>query len=267
MEFYFYTMSNFLDYKNNKIHYSDVGNGSAVVLLHGFLEDISMWNNLQKILKATNRVICIDLLGHGKTDCFSDVSSMEDMAATIKFVLEDLKINSATFIGHSMGGYVALAFTEAFPEIVNGLCLMNSTTKEDSEERKKNRIRAIKMAKTNYEALVSMSINNLFGAETRSKFLPLIEESKRIALQVSSKAYIACSEGMRIRKNRMHVLSAAKFKTLIIAGKKDAVLSHTSIVDEAKKTNTSLESFSNGHMSHIENPLELATVIKNFIAK
>lgn len=258
-------MSKFLNYKNIKVHYSDVGKGRPVVLLHGFLEDISMWNNLLPKLKEVNRFIGIDLLGHGKTGCIDGVFTMEEMAKMIKFVLDKLEINLATFIGHSLGGYVTLALAEQYPSIVNSLCLVNSTARDDSEERKENRVRAINMAKRNYEALVSMSVSNLFVEETRLKFLDRIRETKIVAMQTSKEAYIATTEGMRIRKNRTHILKSAPYKKLIITGKRDPVLAYSSIVEEAEHTNSKLLTFSNGHMSHIENEKELIQALKEFL--
>ena len=258
-------MSKFLNYKGVSIHFSDAGKGEAIVLLHGFLEDISMWNHLQKTLIKTNRVICIDLLGHGKSECLGYVHTMETMAESVKFVLDSLNIDKAKFIGHSMGGYVALALAEKHNNIIDSLCLMNSTAQEDSEERKALRTRAIEMAKRNYEPLVSMSVANLFSQTTRLNFLVQIDEAKQVALKTPVQGYIACTEGMKLRKNREQVLSSAKFKTLIIAGKNDPVLSYNSIVKEAERTNTNIVSFPNGHMSHIENAAELEQEVLVFI--
>jgi len=258
-------MNKFVTYKNAQIHFSDRGEGDVVVLLHGFLEDISMWNSIEKELLKVNRVICVDLLGHGKSDCLGYIHTMEGMAKVVKYVLNEVNVNSAIFIGHSMGGYVALALAEEFESMIKGLCLMNSSAQADTEERKKLRSRVVKMAQTNYEPLVSMSVSNLFFQETRKQFLSKIERSKRIALKTSIQSYIACTEGMKKRKNREFVLRNSDFKKLIITGKKDNVLSHISILNEAKRTGTEIISFSNGHMSHIENLTELKAALKEFI--
>ena len=121
------------------------------------------------------------------------------------------------------------------------------------------------MAQTNYEGLVSMSIVNLFAEGARNQFLEEIEACKKIALNTPVQGYIACSEGMRIRENRERVLASKEFKKLIITGKKDPIINYASIQEEAERTNTSLITISNGHMSHIENSTELILAIKNFI--
>ena len=158
---------NQLIYKNTKISYTDQGKGSVVVLLHGFLENSTMWNAFVPVIDKRNRVITIDLLGHGTTDCIGYVHSMEDQADMVHAVLQHLKIRKAILIGHSMGGYVALAFAELYPENIKGLVLLNSTSRADNEERKTNRDRAIKAVKQNYTAFVRMSIANLFSEKNR----------------------------------------------------------------------------------------------------
>jgi len=169
-----------LEYKNITINYTISGKGAAVVLLHGFLETVDMWNNLIPELSQNNQVICIDLLGHGKTDCIGYVHTMEAMADAVFAVLQHLKIEKADVIGHSMGGYVALALAEKQPQLFKGLCLMNSSFEEDDDERKALRVRANEMAKTHFETLVEMSFANLFAAESREKFLGELE----VALQI-----------------------------------------------------------------------------------
>ena len=121
-------------YKNTKISYSDTGKGNAVVLLHGFLENQTMWQDLVPELRQKNRIITIDLLGHGNTECLGYVHSMEDNAEAVQAVLTKLRIRKAVFVGHSMGGYVALAYAELYPESMRALVLLNSTSNADSEE-------------------------------------------------------------------------------------------------------------------------------------
>lgn len=260
-------MNRFISYKNININFSIEGKGSTIVLLHGFLEDSSMWNNITKEISKKNKVITIDLLGHGKSECLGYIHSMEEMAEIVISVLKSESIRKATFIGHSMGGYVVLALAEKYTKAIKGLCLINSTSQADTEERKQLRLRAIKMAQTNYEALVKMSVTNLFVQEIRNNILEEIERTKQIALKTNVQSYIACTEGMRIRQNRESVLKTAEFKKLIIIGKKDPVLKYESILEEAERTKTPLVSLSNGHMSHIENKEELLNALLLFLKK
>ncbi|MDY0780338.1 alpha/beta hydrolase [Tenacibaculum sp. IB213877] len=258
-------MQSFINYKNIQVAYSSQGKGSAIVLLHGFLENSSMWKYLIEDLSKKNKVISIDLLGHGNTECLGYIHTMEEMADVVKAVLKSLKIRKSTFIGHSMGGYVALAFAEKYTKNIKGLCLMNSTAQADSKERKETRTRAIKMAQTNYKSLIQISVANLFAEESRELFANEIETCKQEALKTPIQGYIACSEGMKLRPNRESVLSSATFKKMIITGKNDPIISLESAQREAKRTQTPLKVLSHGHMSYIENKEELIKTLTNFI--
>ena len=101
-------------------------------------------------------------------------------------------------MGHSLGGYISLAFAKINPSKIKGLCLLNSTSNEDSKDRKKLRTRANKMVQNNFETMVKMSISNLFHQEKISKFKEEIEAVKKDALQTSLQGYIAAQEGMKI---------------------------------------------------------------------
>ena len=80
----------YTQFKNTKIAYSDQGKGTAVVLLHGFLENSTMWKYLAPVLEKKHRVVCVDLLGHGQSDSVGYVHKMEDMADAVHQVLSDL---------------------------------------------------------------------------------------------------------------------------------------------------------------------------------
>jgi pimeloyl-ACP methyl ester carboxylesterase len=255
---------NHILYKNTKISYSDTGKGNAVVLLHGFLENQTMWQNLAPALSKKYRVITIDLLGHGESGCMGYVQSMEENAEVVRAVLSKLRIRKAIFVGHSMGGYVALAFAELYPEKVRGLVLQNSTSKADSEERKANRDRAIKAVKKDYTTFVRLSITNLFSEENREKMIAEIEKVKIEALKTPLQGIVASLEGMKIRKDREIVLHSAPFPMLLILGKKDGVLNYEDNLKQIENTNVKLVSFPDGHMSHIENQDELTTVLLHF---
>ena len=257
-------MQNFIRYKNSKIAYSDIGKGGAIVLLHGFLENAMMWSMVTKELSKKNRVICIDLLGHGKSDCIGYVHSMNDMAEAVKEVLNFLRLRKFYIVGHSMGGYVSLAFAEKYLVNIKGLCLLNSSAQADSQERKKLRIRVSEMAKTNYNNLVKMSISNLFAAETSEVFSLEIDAIKEEALKTPVQGYIAATKGMQLRGNKEAILKTID-KRIIIAGENDPVINFKSIIKEAKRTDTPLIKLSGGHMSHIEDRDELIVSLKKFI--
>ena len=254
-----------IQYKNTSISYSDTGKGTAVVLLHGFLENKTMWKDLAPILSQKNRIITIDLLGHGETDCFGYVHSMEDNAEIVKAVLSHLRIRKAVLVGHSMGGYVALAFAELYPNTIKALVLMNSTAREDSAERKHNRDRAIKAVKQNYINFVRLSVANLFSENNRERLENEIENVKLEALKTPLQGIVASLEGMKIRKDRQFILRDSLFPKLLILGEKDGVLIYKDNLPQIENTDVKLVTFPNGHMSHIENKEELRKVLIEFL--
>lgn len=258
---------NTIPYKNTKINYTDTGKGTAVVLLHGFLENLGMWNNYIADISKKNRVICIDLLGHGGSECLGYIHSMEDQADMVHEVLLHLRIRKAIFVGHSMGGYVALAFAEHYPDMMKGLVLLNSTSKADSDERKANRDRAILAVKQNYSAFVRMAISNLFSEDNRELLKDQVEAVKLEALKTPLQGIIAALEGMKIRNDREVLLHFAPYPTLLILGKKDGVLNYEDNIDQIEGSKATLIALPDGHMSHIENEAELKSILLTFFKK
>ncbi len=256
-------MKNIL-YKNTKISFTDSGEGTAIVLLHGFLENKTMWQEYVDLFTEKYRVITIDLLGHGESDSLGYVHSMEDNASAVQEVLNHLEISESIVVGHSMGGYVGLAFAELFPENIQKLVLLNSSSKEDSAEKKLNRTRAIEAVKKNYVTFVSMSIANLFSEENRTKLVAEIEKVKVQALKTPLQGIVAALEGMKTRKDREAILKQNAFPTLLILGKKDPVLNYQDNLAQIENTTAELVSFEDGHMSHIENKEELKMVLADF---
>ncbi len=254
-------------YKNTSIAYTDSGKGTAIVLLHGFLENQKMWDNYIATFAKKNRVITIDLLGHGETECLGYVHSMEDNAQAVQAVLAELRIRKAILVGHSMGGYVALAFAEQYPDAVKGLVLLNSTAKEDSPERKTNRDRAIKAVKQSYKAFVSMAIANLFSENNREHLVEEIELVKKEALKTPLQAIVASLEGMKIRKDREVLLHLTPYPKMLILGEKDPVLPYKENKTQTENSAVALVTFPDGHMSHIENQEDLTAVLLAFFKK
>jgi pimeloyl-ACP methyl ester carboxylesterase len=254
-------------YKNTQISYSDSGKGTAVVLLHGFLENKTMWDAYVTELSKRNRIITIDLLGHGKTESLGYIQTMEENADVVHEVLSKLRIRKAFLVGHSMGGYVALAFAELYPEKMKGLVLLNSTSKEDSPERKKNRDRAIIAVKKDYETFIRLSIANLFSEDNREILIKEIEAVKIQALQTPLQGIVASLEGMKVRKDREFILHTTTYPKLLILGKKDPVLNYEENLEQLKGTDVELVTFEDGHMSSIENQAKLLTVLAKFFKK
>lgn len=253
------------EYKGIEVFYKDIGKGPALVLLHGFLESSTMWRAISPALALRNRVICIDLLGHGQTECLGYVHSMEEQAQMVKAILKHLGLRKYILIGHSMGGYVSLAFTQLFRAHVKGLCLMNSTSKADTAEKKKNRDRAIEVVKQNHKTFISMSIPLLFSEINRTRFIKEINELISEAIQLSPQGIIAALEGMKKRQDHTTTLNEPSLKKILIIGQHDPVLDAKSIKANLKQEQLKIVELDGGHMSHIENREALIEALIQFI--
>ena len=223
-----------------------------------------MWDYFIPEFSKKYRVISIDLLGHGSTQPLGYIHSMEDNADVVHAVLSELKIRKAVFIGHSMGGYVALAFAELYADNVKGIVLLNSTSRADSDERKANRDRAIKAVKQNYTNFVRLSIANLFSENNRERLESEIENVKTEALKTPLQGIVASLEGMKIRKDREVILHFANYPILLVLGKNDPVLNYEESIEQIENTAVKLLTFPDGHMSPIENREELKKELLNF---
>ncbi len=252
-----------LEHNGIPVFYTDNGEGQALVFLHGFLENSSIWNPFIPELSKTKRVICIDLLGHGKTGCLNEIHTMEVMADTVKTILNNLSIERAFLFGHSMGGYVALALAEKYN--TSGICLINSTASADSEEKQLNRERAIAAVKKSKETFVRMAISNLFSPQNRELFSNEIETLKTEALKTPVRGIAAALKGMKIRKDRTALFHSGRYKKMLILGKKDPVLNYNDLLVKTKNTDVEIAVFEDGHMSYIENTRELLHKIMHFI--
>lgn len=256
----------FIQYKNTKIRYRDTGKGKAIVLLHGFLERLEMWDFFTSKLSLTNRVISIDLLGHGETESIGYIHSMETMSEYVKAVLDSLRIRKFILVGHSMGGYVALTLSEKYPDNVKGLSLFHSTSLSDTDEKKDSRDQAISIVKNNHKSFIRKAIPMLFRPKNRKVFAEELKEAKKLALTTSKQGVIAALEGMKIRNNFEMLLHFAPFSKQIIIGKYDNALNYESLIKQAEGVNNIIvDEFPIGHMGHIEAREETLLALKDFI--
>lgn len=252
-------------YKNTTINYYDQGKGNTIVFLHGFLENHKMWLPYLDRFSQNHRVIALDLLGHGNTGCLGYIHTMEEMADTVFAVISELKIRKITLIGHSMGGYVALAFAELYPDNIRGIALIASTSRADSEERKLNRNRAIELVKKNHTSFIKISIANLFQTEDRIRFEKEIEAVKNEALKTPLQGIIAALEGMKQRPDREVILHFAPYPITLILGTNDTVMPLEETKSQVDGTEVLLTELSGGHMLQIENQQALGAELHHFI--
>lgn len=243
-----------ITFQNKKINYKVSGRGnSTVVLLHGFLEDLSMWDELTEELFPDYKVISIDLPGHGESDNLADVHTMEMMAEVVSDVLKEEKSQSIKIVGHSMGGYVALALAQESENIVEKLILLNSTAIDDGSQKKEDRLRAIKVLEAGKKQFINEAIPKLFAEQKREKLHSEIEETKTIAQKTSPNGISAALLGMRERKNSVEWIKSSGTQVVYISGDKDGIIRISSCEEQAKETQSKLYKLNScGHMALLE---------------
>jgi len=228
---------------NKKIFYNRTGTGGTVVLIHGFGEDGRVWDNQVTYLKNKFKMIVPDLPGSGKSEMVEDMS-MEGMADVIKQILDkELSKNSTSalkghphnmveessarvcIIGHSMGGYITLAYEEKYPGYLNGFGLFHSSAYPDNDEKKEIRRKGIEFIKQYgaYEFLKS-SIPNLFSPLTKEQKPQLVTDLVSKASNFSDVALVSYYESMMQRPNRVKVLEETLLPVLFIMGEYDTAV-------------------------------------------
>lgn len=254
-------------FKKGKVTFSDTGKGRAVVLLHGFLGSHEIWENTIKNLAKSYRVIAIDLPGHGGTENFGYVHSMELMAKCVKTVLDGLRVKKYVLVGHSMGGYAALAFADLFPDNILGICLFHSSGYADSEEKKKDRTRSVKIVKANHKIYTSEVIRNLFATKNIKYLKREISFANKIANKTTRQGIVAALEGMKDRFPRDIILSLVNYPIMMVIGELDNVLPHEQLLEQSKsiKHRHVLYLEQDGHMGFLENPRTTNKALRKFL--
>lgn len=240
-------------YQNKSIHYQISGTGSAVVLLHGFLESSKMWDKITPSLIRNHTIITIDFPGLGKSEVLAETHTMEMMAEVVNALFVHLKIDSATLVGHSMGGYITLAFIELFEKKADRIILLNSTSKSDSEERISIRNRSIRLMQEHPKAFISMAIGNWALEDSREKFKDEINLLKEQAYSFPTEGIIAAIKGMRDRKDRTKVLGDFSKSKYLLLAENDPIISCEKTRKLAENAGVMVKTVSGGHMSLIEN--------------
>jgi len=187
-------------YEGKAINYESRGEGrSTVLLLHGYMESIYMWDFLVPQLSEHCKVIAVDLPGHGNSEMLDKVLTMPEMAEVIVALLAELKIENVAICGHSMGGYVALALASEYPKVVSKLVLYHSTAFADNDETKLRRKLGQDLLTTSPKTAIRASFSRLFynhdGIEDQIDFY--INES----LKGNFEAYISANNGMAQRED------------------------------------------------------------------
>jgi pimeloyl-ACP methyl ester carboxylesterase len=245
------------------------GEGKAVMLIHGFAEDHSIWEHQTAFLRNHYRVVVPDLPGTGRSQ-LTDPLSMESMAEFIYAILTAEGISQITVIGHSMGGYVALAFAEKYPHLLEGLGLFSSTARPDSEEKIEGRQKSIKMIRQyGLEPFFRQMLPNMFAARFRNQQGARVDTYIQQALAAAGQeACIAYYEAMMARPDRTEVLKAIQVPVLFFIGKEDqAVPPENALPQVTMPAIASIHIFDQvGHMGPWEVYEESNLILHHFVA-
>lgn len=249
------------------LSYKIIGKGKPIILLHGFLENSKMWQFITNKF-VDYQLVMIDLAGHGKSKNFSEKHTMELQAQKVKEVIENENISSAFFIGHSMGGYVALAFYDLFPEMVKGITMFFSTTFPDSDEKKAQRRKAAETAQKNPDTFIKVSISNLFNQNNLENIQNEINIARTWARETSVKGITAALLGMRERDDKTKLIQDAKIPVQFICGTFDQAINSNLIKQTFENyKNIEYNELPIGHMGQLESPEKCKNLIYNFIKK
>lgn len=258
----------FFSYKGKKIYYSDSGKGEAIVLLHGYLESSEVWNGFAEKLISEFRVILIDLPGCGLSDVYGEVHSMEFMAQAVKELLKVLGLKKIFLTGHSLGGYVTLAFLENFPGNLSGYCLFHSQPFPDTPaglEKRRREIEIVKVGKKNL--MYPDNVIRMFATSNLVTFSGELQRSKDIASRIPGEGIIAVLNGMMIRPSRLAFMEKGKVPCLWILGSMDNYIPcefiQTMVNLPANARVVVLKK--SGHMGFIEEEKLAVKVVSDFV--
>ena len=260
-------MDKAIELNEGSLFYRDLGSGEPVLLLHGFAEDGAVWEKVAEELGPGLRLLIPDLPGSGRSPLLA-VTTIESMAVAVKEMLDREGIKRCILIGHSMGGYIALAFAEAYPERLSAFGFFHSTAYADTEEKKAGRLKSIAFIREHGAApFIRQSTPNLFAPETREENPGLVEDMIDRYHGFSVDALIACLDTMMRRPDRVSVLARSGVPVLFIIGEKDQV-----VLPEQALAQVSVPALSSihilpksGHMGMLEEPAAGAAIIQSFV--
>jgi len=210
-------------FEGHTIHYRDEGrqNNPTLVLLHGFMQNMDIWISYVLAYLRSMRVITIDLPGHGYSDCLGKVQTMDQMAEAVKKVLDAACVTQCVMVGHSLGGYVALAFADSYPHYLRGLGLIHSHALADSEETRKYRKDVCLQVEQNRPGYILSFVPLLFAPCNRFRLEMEIKDLQDQCLDTRPESIISVQAGLAERPSRMSVLQQLEVPILFVYGKQD----------------------------------------------
>lgn len=246
------------------------GEGPTLVMVHGYLESKEIWYPFLKYFENQYTVVLPDLPGHGHAPVLSETHTMEMLAQNLRTLLRSRNFDQVFMVGHSLGGYVTLAFAELFPELLSGYCLFHSHPFADSSETIAKRNREIELVKQGKKDLIiQTNIPKAFAPEFSPTHLPVVEWASRIAMATPDRGMMSMLRGMMGRPDRSRNFFNTSIPALWLLGKQDQYINYQSIMDRLPENHSvrikTLEK--SGHMGFVEEPEQAAEILNDFIKR
>lgn len=252
----------------SSIHFFEKGEGQVLILIHGFCEIGAMWTDFAEQLSRDFRVICPDLPGFGQSPIFQNHFSLEEIAVVLKEWMDENDIENPIIIGHSLGGYVALALLELMQSKIKAVGLFHSTAFADDPDKKQMRNRAISFLKKNgAEKFATSFVPQLFPENRRKELATALETAVEQAKESTLEGLIAFTEAMRDRKDRLDILENFAGPKLLIAGTQDGSVKIEASRAQKHAFSDYFELGETGHMGMYERKAETLWMIRDFCLK
>lgn len=247
-----------------KVRYSDYGKGEVLVLLHGFCERYDIFSPLILALSDSYRVLGVDLPGHGGTDLVPGSHQLENVAEWLHRFLTEIGLDKYVLTGHSLGGYIALAYAERFAYRLKGLGLFHSTAAPDDEQRKQSREKTLRFVeKHGKEPFLRSFIPSLFHQDRPEQVQQLLNLSQ----STDPEAILAFTEAMRDRRDRRPLLEKLDIPVLFILGRHDSIIPIRNIRDQLVQTRNGVHYVLDhaGHLGMFESPERCEVALRSFM--
>lgn len=247
--------------------YSVTGNGPDVILLHGLCESGEIWHAHAQALSRQYRVLVPDLPGYGRSEPYPDGDfSLERMQKAVFAMADAEGMDTFSLAGHSMGGYTALAMLEAQPRRIERISLFHSTSRADSDEKKKGRDKSVKVLRQNRDLFFREVFKNLFNSERLEEFMPLIQHLYAQSAAIETETVVHTLFALRDRKDRFALLRDYAGPVSYFIGRHDNVLPAGELIREAEALGVPFHvSEISGHMGFYEAGEETAGYLEAFL--
>jgi len=251
------------------LSYTDKGRGLPVVFLHGFCEQKEIWKYFRQHLHKRYRVICVDLPGFGESPLLGvENPSIAHYADALHYTLTFAGVKRCVMIGHSLGGYVALAYAKKYKKQLRGLGLFHSTALADSDEKKAARDKTVAFVEEyGVEKFVSSLFPGLFSKRSHELYAEEIGLQIQAAAATPAQAVVATALAMRDRPDSRAVVRALAVPVLYVVGKEDAAVPLAQSLEQlpdAKDAHIQILEHV-AHMGMIEAKDKTLLTVKNFL--